>query len=538
MALSASPAGFETLQIIGLQTLCEEFITKSLNAFCNPATFSSYVVRSNADPSSDDNELSLQPCGAAILQLLQYLCLRTRDRKTHPPSFIIGRLDDLLALAKENFYAFPYNSVPFCWRELFRVASFMKICVLATQRNWLSESGEPNETIELSDHTSTPPLTADIINEIVETIDTAIIMAGSPASNTTQDTIDCLLELLEKIDAQSTHSEPHDILGDNTLTQPSSKRQKTNHSYTADQFPESSVLIPTISKAVPELVNPSFGKFERHMLYPYNNNLGPEPLIIPGVMEHWPARAERPWDKPSYLMSRTIGGRRLVPIELGRSYVDSGWGQKIIPFREFLEHYMMQDPTVESHGVGYLAQHNLFSQIPTLRNDICVPDYCFATCSPPHHSSPLFSKHTKMAQLEEPLLNAWFGPAGTISPLHTDPYHNILAQVVGKKYIRLYAPRESEKLYPRGIEGGGVDMSNTSELDVGTLIGWDGTEEERALAHRKFPLFALADYVECVLEEGQCLYIPLGWWHYVRSLSPSCSVSFWFNSTEEHQDNN
>lgn len=50
-------------------------------------------------------------------------------------------------------------------------------------------------------------------------------------------------------------------------------------------------------------------------------------------------------------------------------------------------------------------------QINELRNDICIPDYCFVGGG------------------ELRSLNAWFGPAGTVTPLHHDPHHNILAQV-------------------------------------------------------------------------------------------------------------
>jgi lysine-specific demethylase 8 len=64
--------------------------------------------------------------------------------------------------------------------------------------------------------------------------------------------------------------------------------------------------------------------------------------------------------------------------------------------------------------VGYLAQHQLFEQIDRLRPDIIPPDYCHVL------------DEDEDAFVD---LNAWFGPPHTVSPLHTDPRHNLLAQV-------------------------------------------------------------------------------------------------------------
>ncbi|RCH94485.1 Lysine-specific demethylase 8, partial [Rhizopus stolonifer] len=81
----------------------------------------------------------------------------------------------------------------------------------------------------------------------------------------------------------------------------------------------------------------------------------------------------------------------------------------------------------------------------------------------------------------------------------------------GSKYIKLISPEQSSYVYPRdGL------MNNTSQVDV-----------EHPDTHL-YPLFDRVQYVECVLEEGQVLYVPPKWWHFVKSLDISFSVSLWF----------
>ena len=43
-----------------------------------------------------------------------------------------------------------------------------------------------------------------------------------------------------------------------------------------------------------------------------------------------------------------------------------------------------------------------------------------------------------------------------------------------------------------------------------------------------FPALASLPFTDCVLEPGQMLYVPPTWWHYVKALAISFSVSFWW----------
>jgi lysine-specific demethylase 8 len=110
-------------------------------------------------------------------------------------------------------------------------------------------------------------------------------------------------------------------------------------------------------------------------------------------------------------------------------------------------------------------------------------------------------------------INAWFGPRGTISPLHFDPDNNILCQIKGSKYIRLYSPDQTPFLYPHTSQF----LSNTSQvIDISS----PDTSQ--------FPEFPKAKFQECILRQGESLFIPPKHWHFIRSMEISFSTSFWW----------
>ncbi|XP_032803434.1 bifunctional peptidase and arginyl-hydroxylase JMJD5 isoform X4 [Petromyzon marinus] len=171
--------------------------------------------------------------------------------------------------------------------------------------------------------------------------------------------------------------------------------------------PDAKVCRLSPERAVPQLVRPSIDTFRRLHLLPA------QPVLLQDTVSHWPALTK--WSL-GYLVR--MAGCRTVPVELGSRYTDAHWTQTLMTLQEFVEKYIIN---AESQAtVGYLAQHELFDQIPDLRNDIVIPDYCCV--------SEREGGEDEEEGSEEVVINAWFGPGGTESPLHHDPQHNILVQ--------------------------------------------------------------------------------------------------------------
>ncbi len=112
----------------------------------------------------------------------------------------------------------------------------------------------------------------------------------------------------------------------------------------------------------------------------------------------------------------------------------------------------------------------------------------------------------------------WIGN-GTVTRVHYDLNENLICVVAGKRRVLLYPPEQLPNLYPgpfdRTIGGVPVGMVDPENPDLD-----------------RYPRFALArDAVRVAeLEAGDVLYIPYGWWHQVRSLSPfNVMINYWWD---------
>ena len=108
------------------------------------------------------------------------------------------------------------------------------------------------------------------------------------------------------------------------------------------------------------------------------------------------------------------------------------------------------------------------------------------------------------------LLNKVFlGPAGNITRLHFDAHnaHGWLAQIKGRKLFILFPPGDSKFLYP--LDGEATTQSPIDPLSPDL---------------DSYPLFSNATMFFAVLQEGETLLVPEGWWHYAVSLETSITV--------------
>lgn len=212
-----------------------------------------------------------------------------------------------------------------------------------------------------------------------------------------------------------------------------------------------------------------------------------KPVIIVGAVEDWPAR--RSWS--AEYLAATFGDRTVPVAGVAGRRVEN-YGATGIPYREeTLRHCIAQLKTAAADH-GY-AMFLLEESLPELQADLRTP--AFAPRAP------------------WSIYKFWMSAADTRTPLHMDLPDNLFMQFVGRKEVRLYSPTQEWRMYrhPPWSRLPQVSRVDAYEPDVA-----------------RYPRFAKARALQCVVEPGELLYIPRFWWHQVRSMSFSISVNYWW----------
>lgn len=236
------------------------------------------------------------------------------------------------------------------------------------------------------------------------------------------------------------------------------------------------------------------------------------PVVITGLL------GELDWNLP-YLLDKL--GDREFPVRFYGS-----------------ERYQQDKRKWKSIGSGVTTKNLSFNEYATLlRNGKARErDIYLAKCS---LKNTALDSLEYLANIGEKLafsspmsdLNLWVGPSGHVESLHYDTLDGTLIQLHGSKKILLFPPSQTKNLYPFPLY---------LHLRYGLkLRSWFSQVYPSKPDFKAFPKLreALKYQQEIILNRGEILYIPAGWWHEVTALGNEmvCSVNrFWrVNSTEK-----
>ena len=209
------------------------------------------------------------------------------------------------------------------------------------------------------------------------------------------------------------------------------------------------------------------------------------PVIITGMMEHFPARTK--WNL-DYFAERFSD--RMVEVQFGRN----------------------ADKQYEMNSIAHKRQMRFGDYVELVRNAGASNDFYMTANNDSRNREALKELWDDIGALPEYLNEEhgrqgffWFGPQGTITPFHHDLTNNFMMQIAGRKQVKLMAPCESSRVYNHRHCFTEVDAKN---VDL-----------------NRFPAMTEVPIIDCVLEPGEILFLPVGWWHHVEGLDMSVTIA-------------
>jgi len=217
----------------------------------------------------------------------------------------------------------------------------------------------------------------------------------------------------------------------------------------------------------------------------YDKNM---PVIIKDLSHQWPAYTKWNWN-----YFKELVGDKKVPLYnnvKSDAYTPINTADDYKTFGEYID-MISQGPA------GWrIFLFNIFDHAPQLINDFSWPE---------HMMKGFIKKY--------PML--FTGGATSITHMHfdIDLSHILHTQFAGRKRVLLFPFHEQYKLYRKPYEV-------LSLADFSNYYMQNGSPD-----YAKFPALKLAQGVEAVLEHGDTLFMPAGWWHHMEYLDSGFAMS-------------
>ncbi|TKY88376.1 hypothetical protein EX895_002728 [Sporisorium graminicola] len=444
-----------------------------------------------------------------------------------------AQLSALTRLCDQKFVAFSYNSIPLVWRAIYIDVQLLRACCA------LKAVGDVEHAAKA--------------RCCIRDLDLALIVAGAASTSKGQYCHNLIAALQSKL-LELGEQDHHRALQGSDQSSPPRKRFKVTQPEHRKAPLSDSIQADSLIQEYTFEEAPSFMEVAAR-----GSSSRGKPFIVRTYAQNsgWPAvpsesinSGSSSWSSIEHLL-RIAGPARIVPVEVGANYSRKDWGQDLMLWSEFLSYCRWTEADQcgstsdvqvrlepgSARPVLYMAQHDLAAQFPALERDYMLPDYVYTSPSP----TESWPGYQPPATHDGVVTNLWIGPAGTVSPPHYDPFYNCFVQAVGYKEVWVAPPHccprrkpaPSDHIFTKGaLHAGSGETSSLEDADAKGSIT-DSLMVNTASIDvfdtvESVPPFVRLEAAKAILGPGDLLYLPPGWWHSLRSLTRSFSVSTWF----------
>ncbi len=210
-----------------------------------------------------------------------------------------------------------------------------------------------------------------------------------------------------------------------------------------------------------------------------------KPLVIKGLAKKWPAYRKWNWD---YFIE-TVGDKEVGVYNNVKSdsYTPINTADDYMKFGDYLRR-VKQGPLDLR-----IFLFNIFQHAPQVVNDFTWPD-------------ELMKGFVK----KYPML--FVGGEGSVTHMHfdIDMSHILHTQFAGKKRVLLFPHEEQHKLYRKPWEV--LSLANYADYN-------------NSFDYESFPAVKKAQGYEVILEHGDTLFMPAGFWHHMEYIESGFAMS-------------